>query len=181
MKRNIIKLALLSMTVFSFMGLSGMKDAQAASAQTTTPTWMQPSQKIAYPKWSNMTNPWVYVSTKNQKVYIHGNNKVMYTMYCSTGTKSSPTPKGTYHIQRERGLSFYNPFSKEGANYWVSWKGHGVYLFHSVPVDRNGKYIPSEAKLLGKKPHSHGCIRLSVADAKWMYQTIPYGTKIVIK
>ncbi|WP_283679839.1 L,D-transpeptidase [Lentilactobacillus sp. Marseille-Q4993] len=143
--------------------------------------WRMPSQSKAYPVWSKMDNPWLYVSTKRQKVYIHDDGKVVYVMYCSTGTKSSPTPKGTYHIQRERGLSFYNATSGEGARYWVSWKGHGIYLFHSVPVNRIGHYLPSEAKYLGRAAHSHGCIRLSVADAKWMYKTVPYGLRIVIR
>ena len=177
LKRNLLKIALVSLSAFSVFGVAGLT-AQHTEAAIN---WMKPSQTKAYPTWSKMTNPWVYVSTKNQKVYIHGNSKVQYTMYCSTGTKSSPTPKGTYHIQQERGLSFYNPFSNEGARYWVSWKGHGIYLFHSVPINKLGTYLPSEAKYLGKKAHSHGCIRLSVADAKWMYKTIPYGTKIVIK
>jgi lipoprotein-anchoring transpeptidase ErfK/SrfK len=61
----------------------------------------------------------------------------------------------------------------------VSWKGHGVYLFHSVIVDRQGNIIRSEALKLGH-PASHGCIRLSLSDAKWVYEHIKAGTKVVI-
>lgn len=142
--------------------------------------WKAPSQHKAYPKWSKLKKAWIYVSTKNQKVYIHGNGKVQYIMNCSTGTKANPTPKGTFHIQRERGYSFYNASSREGAHYWVSWLYHGVYLLHSVPTNYRGHYIKSEAKKLGKRA-SHGCVRLSVADAYWMYRTVPYGTKVVIR
>ncbi|MEJ1319666.1 L,D-transpeptidase [Latilactobacillus sakei] len=33
---------------------------------------------------------------------------------------------------------------------------------------------------MGETSNSHGCIRLSVADAKWFYQAIPVNTKVVI-
>lgn len=91
------------------------------------------------------------------------------------------TPKGTFEIQAERGDHFYNAQSGEGANYWVSFKDHGIYLFHTVPVDANGNYVVSEAEQLGKSSNSHGCVRLSVADAKWFYENIKTGTKVVVE
>jgi hypothetical protein len=51
------------------------------------------------------------------------------------------TPKGTFYIQAERGLSFYNPREKEGAKYWVSWKNNGEFLFHSVAKDKHANVI----------------------------------------
>ena len=69
----------------------------------------------------------------------------------------------------------------EGANYYVSWKDHGVYLFHSVPTKASGAYNVEEAEKLGKSTGSHGCIRLSIPDAKWMSANLPVGTKIVIE
>ena len=103
-------------------------------------------------------------------------------MVASTGVDNPPddaTPSGTFWIQRERGLSFYSKSEREGAEYWVSWFHHGEYLFHSVPTDRNGKFIVTEARKLGHKA-SHGCIRLTVADARWIYEHIPYGTRVEI-
>ena len=37
----------------------------------------------------------------------------------------------------------------------------------------------SEAEKLGS-PASHGCIRLSIADSKWLYDQLPTGTPIHI-
>ncbi|QEA31129.1 L,D-transpeptidase [Secundilactobacillus malefermentans] len=141
--------------------------------------WHKSSQKKAYPNFESMENPWFKVSIKDQRVYVMDGSELKYTMYCSTG-KGKSTPTGTYTIQSERGDSFYNQQSGEGANYWVSWKDHGVYLFHSVPVDKNGNYIKSEADRLGKEANSHGCVRLTIADAKWVYENVPYGMKVVI-
>jgi len=143
--------------------------------------WREPSEDKAYPNLKSYPNAWLDVNTSKQRVYVRSGNKVLYTMYCSTGTgKDNATPHGTYYIQAERGKFFYNQNSGEGAKYWVSWKDHGIYLFHSVPTDKNGNYIESEAKQLGKTAASHGCVRLSVADAKWVYTNVPYGMKVVI-
>ena len=143
--------------------------------------WREPSESKAYPDLTQHPNAWLDVNTSKQRVYIKDGSRVLYTMYCSTGTgKENGTPHGTFYIQAERGKFFYNQSSGEGAKYWVSWKDHGVYLFHSVPTDKNGNYIKSEAEELGKTAASHGCVRLSVADAKWVYTNVPYGMKVVI-
>lgn len=88
-------------------------------------------------------------------------------MYASTG-KDNSTPKGTFEIQTERGQFFYNSKSGEGAHYWTSFKDHGIYLFHTVPTNRKGHYLKDEAKALGHSANSHGCVRLSVPDAKYI-------------
>ena len=108
-------------------------------------------------------------------------------MYCTAGRyqekngkKVSMTPTGTFHLQPQHGRTFYNASAKSGGNYYRSYDGNGQYLFHTVPIDQNGNYIPKEAKLLGKSTGSHGCVRLSIPDAKWVYHNVPVGTKVVI-
>lgn len=41
--------------------------------------------------------------------------------------------------------------------------------------------IRNEAKKLGRTQASHGCIRLSLPDSKWLYEKLPVGTKVVVK
>lgn len=150
--------------------------------------WRLPSETVAYPDLKQLNDFWIKVVISKNRVYLMDGKKAVYTMYASAGEyerqaggkKKSTTPTGTYYIQAERGDSFYNPNLSEGANYWTSWLNHGEYLFHTVPTDANGNYKVAEAKKLGKKPASHGCIRLSVADAKWINQNVPQGTKVVI-
>lgn len=120
----------------------------------------------------------VNVDLKKQRVHILANGKTVYTMIMSSGMDDS-TPHGDYHINM-RGKHFFNYEEKVGADYWVGFIG-GEYLFHSVPTRYNfGEYIPSEGMKLGK-PASHGCVRLSVADAKWFYKNIPDGTAVHIR
>lgn len=143
--------------------------------------WLKPTGG-PYPVIKPNEPIWIKVSTEKQRVYIMNGNKTIYTMVCSSGLDTNPdtsTPEGTFFIQAERGLSFYNPSEKEGAKYWVSWLNHGEFLFHTIATDQNGNFIKSEAMKLGQKA-SHGCIRLAVPDAKWIYNNIKYHTKVVI-
>ncbi|KRL37550.1 L,D-transpeptidase [Liquorilactobacillus uvarum] len=164
---------------------TSIKKSKAAAKKTTkqkTIDWRAPSMKKAYPSISEHPNLWIHVSIKKQRVYLMDESKKLYTMYASTGKPGkTATPKGVYHIQGERGTYFYSQSEEEGAHYWVSWKNHGEFLFHSTPTDANGNYIKSVAADLGKKPSSHGCVHLTVADSKWMYENIPFGTKVVIE
>lgn len=57
----------------------------------------------------------------------------------------------------------------------------GSILFHSVwyySQDKNAQSYIQYNKL--GTTASHGCVRLTVADAKWIYDNCPSGTKVVI-
>ncbi|WP_416353956.1 L,D-transpeptidase [Agrilactobacillus fermenti] len=144
-----------------------------------TDYWQQPSEDKPYPNVAHYANLSVDVSIHKQRVYLKAGKQTLYTMLASTG-KDGGTPTGTFKIEAERGQKFYNSESKEGANYWVSFKDHGIYLFHTVPTNQAGTYDLTQAKQLGKQANSHGCIRLSVADAKWFFENIPENTPVHI-
>lgn len=141
--------------------------------------WKYPSESKPYPNMSKHKNAYIKVSIADQRVYIIDNQSILYTMFAATGENKSPTPKGTFEIQN-RGESFYNAESDEGANYWTSFKDWGVYLFHSVPTDKDGNYVENEAHKLGKSS-SHGCVRLTIPDAKWINMNIPESMKVVVE
>lgn len=121
---------------------------------------------------------WIDVDVTKQRVYVMKGGTVMREMTASTGMPGYETPLGTFQVQN-RGEWFYSEKYQEGARWWVSFKDWGVYLFHTVPMDRQKNIIQSEADKLGQ-PASHGCVRLSVDDAKWIYDNIEQGTKVVI-
>lgn len=167
-----------------------LKKKKTKSVMRTPINWKQPSETVPYPNLANVHNFWVKVSLLKNRTYLMSGKHVIYTMYCSgglfhkdplTGKMVSDTPTGTFQIQPEHGQSFYNAQLNEGANYWISWKDNGVYLFHSVPTKQDGSYNIPEAEKLGKQPASHGCIRLSVPDAKWMMENLKVGTRVVVQ
>lgn len=151
-------------------------DGDSSADASGEPSWMLPSGG-AYVDLSGVPDLNVDVSLADQRVYVRSGDTVIYTMICSTGLDGS-TPAGDYTVQN-RGETFFNPDENMGGNYWVSWANYGEYLFHTVPTDANGDYIVQEAEKLGV-PASHGCVRLTVADAKWLYEQLPTGTPVHI-
>jgi lipoprotein-anchoring transpeptidase ErfK/SrfK len=156
--------------------------------QQTTPSkpsytdWTKPSGGD-YPDIKGLKDIWIDASIGEQRIYIKHGDQTIYTMITSSGLDTNPdttTPKGTYYVQAERGKWFYTAKYKEGAEYWVSWKNHGEFLFHSVPMDKDHHVLVEDAKKLGQKD-SHGCFHLTIPDAKWIYDNIPKGTKVVIR
>ena len=127
---------------------------------------------------NSLTNHFVYLNLAEQKTYVYegssDNWNLIKTFESSTGVDGKETPKGIFDVT-DRGEWFYSEEFEQGAKYWVQFMGD--YLFHSVPYDENQTVILDEN--LGE-PASHGCVRLSVEDAKWLYDNIEDNTKIII-
>ena len=120
----------------------------------------------------------IKVSLDDQKVTVlDAKGLAIKTFTCSSGQAGSETPTGTFSVSG-RGISFYNSELGEGAYYWTSF--YGDYLFHSIPFDQHYEIKQNEAAKLGT-PASHGCIRLSIDNAKWIYDHIQNGTKVMIQ
>ena len=137
-------------------------------------------------KKTNSSKYWVKVNAQANVVTVYKKSnkkwKPYRAMLCSTGTgkKGSyeETPKGTYRVS---GRWDWGPMvGGVYARYVVQF--YGDFLFHSVPYTdyRNPKSMPAkEYNKLGKDA-SHGCVRLSLMDAKWVYDNIPRGTKVTV-
>ncbi len=121
----------------------------------------------------------INVSLENQKTYIYtgkpDNWKLIRTCPCSTGTKGEDTPAGSFSI-KEKGDWFFSDKYEQGGKYWTQITGD--ILFHSVPFSRDKTTVLDYTM---NKPSSHGCIRLSIDDAKWIYTNIPKGSKVIVK
>lgn len=119
----------------------------------------------------------IWVSLSEQTVSIFTGQKddwkLIKSFSASTGKAGYETPKGTFTITG-RGEWFYNSTYTVGALYWTQF--YGNYLFHSILVDKNRNIVDPN---LGT-PLSHGCIRLDIDNAKWIYDNIPNKTKVII-
>ena len=96
---------------------------------------------------------------------------------CSVGLPSTPTPKGTFYTSNK-----YRWHTLMGPSYgqYCTRIVNGI-LFHSVAGRNMTSYNlkASDYNKLGS-PASHGCVRLCVRDAKWIYDNCNSGTKVVI-
>jgi lipoprotein-anchoring transpeptidase ErfK/SrfK len=101
-----------------------------------------------------------------------GNWSYTAFMTCTSGAASTPTKKGVFTVA-SRGLSFGSGYT---CWYWTQFSGN--YLFHSV-LYNSGSMSSIQDGRLGINA-SHGCVRLSLSDAKWIYDNIPSGTTVVV-
>ncbi|MBN7572749.1 MULTISPECIES: L,D-transpeptidase [Clostridium] len=126
--------------------------------------------------YSSETNYLIWVDTGSFKVNIFkgSTNKwnLIHSYLCTLGKASTPTPKGTYKVGI-KGLYFG---VNKGYKCWYYTQFKGNYLFHSIIYNLNGSVRDGR---LGMKL-SDGCIRLAKENAKWIYDNIPRGTKVVI-
>lgn len=99
-------------------------------------------------------------------------------MVCSVGKAGTQTKLGTFQTKEK-----YR-WKELMGNVWGQYSTRivGGILFHSVYY--YGKYNPAtlatkEFNKLGSAA-SHGCIRLTVEDAKWIYDNCAVGTTVVV-
>ncbi len=98
-------------------------------------------------------------------------------MVCSVGV-SDKTPRGTFHLQSDR-YEWRELVGRVYGQYAVRIKNS--IMFHSVPYysPQKDQLESEEYNKLGQAA-SKGCIRLSVADSKWIYDNCDKGTIVQI-
>ncbi len=127
----------------------------------------------------------ITVDVANQVTTVYGLDEngehtvIVRQMLCSTGTKSNPSDPGDWVLTGRKAKWCYFPKWGGHARYWT--RINSSIAFHSViynAVDTMA-LAKSSYKNLGKRV-SHGCIRLTVADAKWIYDNCGEGTVVSI-
>lgn len=162
-------------------GIAGRETQEALFSESAVPAGATPRpsptpQPAQYALMVDVTNQITRAYTYDE----NGEYTVLVReMICSTGTERNPTPLGTTIMPKKRARWGYFP----------TWDSHAQYLtridsanaFHSVLYS-----APDETTLsvksfeaLGSRA-SHGCVRLYVSDAKWIYDNCAAGTIITV-
>jgi len=127
----------------------------------------------------------IKISTKEQRVYVYAHDdKDEYTIevkkfICSTGLNDTPTPKGTFTNTGPGAKWHY--FKKFECWAQYAYYINGDIMFHSVLYDEKdvSTLRKGSVNALGSKA-SHGCVRLKVEDAKWIYENCKAGTTVIV-
>ena len=100
-------------------------------------------------------------------------------MLCSTGASHTPTPTGTFKINNYR-VRFGQFSTGEFGQYWSQI--YGPFYFHSILYTQRdtSSYYTNVWQRIGSQA-SHGCVRLPVPDAKWIWYNIAPGTECIIR
>jgi lipoprotein-anchoring transpeptidase ErfK/SrfK len=124
------------------------------------------------------TKNFIWTNTSSNMVYVfEGKNKewtLIRAMQCTDGAPATPTIKGTFSINGRGPLLISPGNSNVRAKYKT--RINGGYYFHSILYNAKGNVIDPR---LGQSL-SHGCVRLSLENAKWIYDNIKDGTGVFI-
>jgi len=126
--------------------------------------------------YSNSADFRIEIDLSRQRLIIFYSDEILKELVISGGAPGHPTPLGEFTTIEKIEYSWIPRFEM-GAYYWIRF--FEDYLIHSVPFDENGEMIIEEFEKLGS-PASHGCIRLKLEEAKWLYETLPLGIKVLI-
>ena len=126
------------------------------------------------------------IDVSEQRVYVYGYEngefrQLVEKFVCSTGVKDHPTPLGTFKGSGPDD-NRWHWFEKYKCWAQYAWRIEGNILFHSVLYDKNDESTLRKGSLnaLGSRA-SHGCIRLAVEDAKWIFDNCKRGTTVVVQ
>ena len=114
------------------------------------------------------------VSLSRQTMTLYENDKPVRTIYVATGVAAAPTPTGTYYVQMKAAQMRFRGVNPDGSHYdipdvhwvmpfWGDYTIHGAYWRPRFGV-----------------PGSDGCVSMSDADAKSLFDWADVGTPIVI-
>jgi lipoprotein-anchoring transpeptidase ErfK/SrfK len=116
---------------------------------------------------------WIEIDLSKQRLTMYMSGQPIKSVLVSTGRAKTPTRVGTFAIYSKRAVMtmtgtiagdyYYIPNIK-----WVSFFDggeafHGTYWHHNFG-----------------HPMSHGCVNMTEADAKVLYDFAPIGTKVVV-
>jgi hypothetical protein len=121
----------------------------------------------------NVTHKHIVVDEEQLRLTVYSWGRKVFSAPVGIGKASTPTPKGNYWI-RERFRStdpFYGPYAFGTADYSTlsEWPHGGVVGIHGT----------NEPGLIPGRP-SHGCIRLTNANDRRLWQLVGVGTPLTV-
>lgn len=152
--------------------------APGSTARPFTTQPMMPSDQLAMlnrANWYSSNTGWlIMVDTVNCKLGVFrgfkGNWSYAQFWQCSTGAPQTPTVLGEYSVTG-KGYSFGHGYT---CYYYTQF--YGDYLIHS------GTYYQGTFNVMDDRMGVHisqGCVRLLIDRAKWIWDNVPIGTKVV--
>ena len=100
--------------------------------------------------------------------------KVIRYCRCSIGASETPTPTGSFKV-----LGHVTMFGHAG-NYsvWKATRFYKTYYFHSILTGWRNKASIVDGRL--GMSISHGCVRMAMDDATFLYKHSPKGSRVIV-
>jgi hypothetical protein len=120
-------------------------------------------------------NNYIEITLKNQTATLYRREDTSISYKISSGTDMIPegliTPDGLYTVQSKSPIATSKQFNDAELFNWIGFNGN--VGFHGLKG--NGYYW-----LLGKRPSSHGCVRISREDGAELYKRVSLGSPVLV-
>lgn len=120
------------------------------------------------------TGKWIEINVTTQTVTAYEGSTPMKSVVVSTGVARTPTVLGTFKIYRKIPSQTMSGGSQAtGDYYYLPNVTDVMYFYRDYAI--HGTYWHNNFG----RPKSHGCVNMTLADAKWFYQWASVGTVVV--
>lgn len=141
----------------------------------------------SYTMWKNVRNKssdtkyLISTSRDLNRTCVYTGSKGKWTLKyywkCTTGAAATRTPKGNFSTPTEKPKLRYMGHV-DSYTCWYATRFYKRCYYHSVLFNYMSPVSIQDGRLGGN--YSQGCVRLAKDNAKWLYDNIEPGTKVVI-
>lgn len=120
----------------------------------------------------------IKVDLTAQLVDAYDGNERIHRFECVSGDKDHPTDRGKFKIQRKYEIYRSRAYNVQ-MNYamFFTADGKALHQYHgAVPLNIVRTFRGKVSEWFG----SHGCVRLSEADARALFEWAPLGTSVEV-
>ena len=120
----------------------------------------------------------IIVDRSEQKLYAYDGDTLIMTATTSTGLDNTPTPRGVFTVYKKTPSRYMQgplPNLNSAQAYDLPGVPWNLYFTEGGAVIHGAYWHNSFGT-----PYSHGCVNLSVADAKRVYDWTPVGTTVTV-
>ncbi|MGH2459103.1 MAG: L,D-transpeptidase family protein, partial [Chloroflexota bacterium] len=147
-----------------------------------------PPTAAPLPPDAHPSGKWIDVSLLRQTVVAYQDNTPVYLAIASTGSPGWETPPGTHLISRRvanetmKGSTLtslgLDALQLARTHYDLQNVLYTQYFDGSGDALHDNYWLPDHEFGV---PHSHGCVGLRLADAKWFWDWADYGVPVVVR
>jgi lipoprotein-anchoring transpeptidase ErfK/SrfK len=125
----------------------------------------------------------VHIDLSDQQAVLVEDGEIVARYPVSSGAAETPTPTGTFQIQRKQTLRVSSQDIPYRMPYYMAFTPNQSHGMHALPYlgdkETNSDYWYEALDHIGN-PVSHGCVRLLPADAEKLYERVEIGTPVHI-
>ena len=115
--------------------------------------------------WARLPSHALELDLRRQVLLVVHRGRTVRAVHISSAALGRYTPRGRFRVYRRERLSWSAPYQV--------WMPYALYF--------TGGYAVHGFGLVPAYPASHGCVRMPLSDAPFVYAATPLGTPVVIR